>query len=258
MDSVFADVERAAKLRYETEATSKLDYLATSNQGNEVKIQLERSYRNYLKNLRYLNLWLVNDTLYDVPNVSSETLEKSVDFLSESLDSHPLLQVAEQKLAVARATTREQKSKFLPKFQAQYARQEISGQSGFYQYQVGLEFPLFFGPQLARAQEAEVDQKIAEQKFYQNKIELETAFLGMREEFIKWKDSWEYYKDNALPLAKELQQGAVLAFKEGAIDYVTFLQNIRDAIRIEVDAWSAFNEYLNSRYQLEYYLENSN
>ncbi|HEY9183963.1 MAG TPA: CusA/CzcA family heavy metal efflux RND transporter, partial [Salegentibacter sp.] len=47
MDSVFADVERAAKLRYETEATSKLDYLATSNQGNEVKIQLERSYRNY-------------------------------------------------------------------------------------------------------------------------------------------------------------------------------------------------------------------
>ena len=75
---------------------------------------------------------------------------------------------------------------------------------------------------------------------------------------IKWRNSWNYYRDEALPLAKEQQGGSVLAFKEGAIDYVTFLQNIRDAIRIEVNAWSAFNDYLDSRYQLEYYLKNSN
>ncbi|MDR9457855.1 MAG: CusA/CzcA family heavy metal efflux RND transporter [Salegentibacter sp.] len=258
MDSVFEDVERAARLRYETEATSKLEYLATSNQGNEVKIQLEQSYRNYLKALQRLNLWLVSDTLYDVPDVSSEVLDKPLDFLSDSLDSHPVLQISEQRLAVAKAVTKEQKSKFLPKFQAQYARQEISGQSGFYQYQVGLEIPLFFGPQLGRTQEAKVDRKIAEQNLYQDKLELEKAYISMREEFIKWRNSWNYYKNEALPLAKEQQEGSVLAFKEGAIGYVSFLQNIRDAIRIEVDAWAAFNDYLDSRYQLEYYLENSN
>ena len=80
----------------------------------------------------------------------------------------------------------------------------------------------------------------------------------MREDYIKWRNSWNYYRDEALPLAQEQQEGSVLAFKEGAIDYITFLQNIRDAIRIEVNAWSAFNDYLDSRYQLEYYLKNSN
>ncbi|MUP47040.1 CusA/CzcA family heavy metal efflux RND transporter [Gramella sp. BOM4] len=258
MDSIFEDIERAARIRYETEATSKLEYLATSNQGNEVKIQLEQAYRNYLKSLQRLNLWFVSDTIYDVPDLPVETLDEPLNFLAGSLENHPLLQVSEQRVEVAKAVTRERKSEFLPKFQGQYARQEINGQSGFFQYQIGIQIPLFFGPELGRTQEAKVNRKIAEQNFYQDKLELETAYKNMREEFIKWRNSWNYYKDEALPLAKEQQEGSVLAFKEGAIDYVTFLQNIRDAIRIEVNAWSAFDNYLDSRYQLEYYLEKSN
>ncbi len=258
MDSTFEDIERAARIRYETEATSKLEYLATSNQGNEVKIQLEQAYRNYLKSLQRLNLWFVSDTIYDVPDVTAEALDEPLNFLTESLKTHPALEVSEQRVNVAKALTRERKSEFLPKFQGQYARQEINGQSGFFQYQIGIQIPLFFGPELGRTQEAQVNRKIAEQNFYQDKLELETAYKNMREEFIKWRNSWNYYKDEALPLAKEQQEGSVLAFKEGAIDYVTFLQNIRDAIRIEVNAWSAFDNYLDSRYQLEYYLEKSN
>ncbi|WP_405198906.1 CusA/CzcA family heavy metal efflux RND transporter [Christiangramia sp. LLG6405-1] len=258
MDSIFEDIERAARIRYETEATSKLEYLATSNQGNEVKIQLEQAYRNYLKSLQRLNLWFVSDTIYDVQDLPAEALDEPLNFLTESLKTHPALEVSEQRVNVAKALTRERKSEFLPKFQGQYARQEINGQSGFFQYQIGIQIPLFFGPELGRTQEAKVNRKIAEQNFYQDKLELETAYKNMREEFIKWRNSWNYYKDEALPLAKEQQEGTVLAFKEGAIDYVTFLQNIRDAIRIEVNAWSAFDNYLDSRYQLEYYLEKSN
>ena len=258
MDSIFEDIERAARIRYETEATSKLEYLATSNQANEVKIQLEQSYRDYLKSIQRLNLWFVSDTIYDVPDLPVETLDEPLNFLVESLENHPLLQVSEQRIDVAKAVTRERKSEFLPKFQGQYGRQEIAGQSGFFQYQIGIQIPLFFGPELGRTQEAQVNRQIAEQNFYQDKIELETAYKNMREDYIKWRNSWNYYRDEALPLAQEQQEGSVLAFKEGAIDYITFLQNIRDAIRIEVNAWSAFNDYLDSRYQLEYYLKNSN
>jgi cobalt-zinc-cadmium resistance protein CzcA len=258
MDSIFEDIERAAQIRYETEATSKLEYLATSNQANEVKIQLEQAFRDYLTSLQRLNLWLVSDTLYDVPDLPTEALDEPLNFLVESLENHPLLEVSKQRVDVAKAVTRERKSEFLPKFQGQYARQEINGQSGFYQYQLGIQIPIFFGPELGRTQEAKVNRKIAEQNFYQDQLELETAYKNMREEFIKWRNSWNYYKNEALPLAKEQQDGSVLAFKEGAIDYVTFLQNIRDAIRIEINAWSAFNDYLDSRYQLEYYLENAN
>ena len=56
-------------------------------------------------------------------------------------------------------------------------------------------------------------------------------------------------------MAREQQEGALFAYKEGAIDYVTFLQNMREAIRIEIDSWNAFGSYLDSRYQLEYFLK---
>jgi len=68
-------------------------------------------------------------------------------------------------------------------------------------------------------------------------------------------NSWIYYRDEALPLAKEQRRGALTAYREGAIDYVTFLQNIRDAVQTETDAWNTFGNYLDSRYQLEYYLK---
>ena len=258
LDSVFTDIERAARIRLETEATSKLEYLATSNQANQVQIQKEQAYRDYLSALQRLNLWFANDTLYTVPDVPTSQLDEPLNYVADSLMNHPLLNVSKQQVDVADATIKERRSQFLPQLQGQYGRQQIAGQSGFYQYQVGVRIPLFFGPELGRTQSAKIQRDIAGQNLRQNQLELNAAYQDMREQYLKWLNSWNYYRDEALPLAQEQRDGAILAYREGAIDYVTFLQNIRDAIRIEVDSWNAFGNYLNSRYQLEYYLRTSN
>ncbi|HNP52749.1 MAG TPA: hypothetical protein PKJ85_13285, partial [Nitrosomonas nitrosa] len=83
------------------------------------------------------------------------------------------------------------------------------------------------------------------------------TYQNIREQYIKWLESWQYYQEIALPMAQEQQEGAVFAYQEGAIDYVTFLQNMREAIRIEIDSWNAFGNYLDSRYQLEFFLKTS-
>ena len=257
LDSIFTDIERAAKIRLETEATSKLEYLATSNQANQVQIQKEQAYRDYLSALQRLNLWFANDTLFTVPDIPATQLDDPLNYVVDSLISHPLLNVSTQQVKVADATIKERRSQFLPKLQGQYGRQQIAGQSGFYQYQVGIRIPLFFGPELGQTQAAKIQRDIAGQNLRQNQLELKAAYQGMKEQYLKWLNSWNYYRDEALPLAQEQRKGAVTAYREGAIDYVTFLQNIRDAIRIEVDSWDAFGNYLDSRYQLEYYLKTS-
>lgn len=258
LDSVFTDIERAARIRLETEATSKLEYLATSNQANQVQIQKEQAYRDYLSALQRLNLWFANDTLFTVPDVPASQLDEPLNYIADSLMNHPLLNVSNQRLDVADATIKERRSQFLPQLQGQYGRQQIAGQSGFYQYQIGIRIPLFFGPELGRTQSAKIQRDIAGQNLRQNQLELNAAYQGMKEQYLKWLNSWNYYRDEALPLAREQRTGAVTAYREGAIDYVTFLQNIRDAIRIEIDSWNAFGNYLDSRFQLEYYLKTSN
>jgi cobalt-zinc-cadmium resistance protein CzcA len=61
----------------------------------------------------------------------------------------------------------------------------------------------------------------------------------------------------ALPVAKEQKYGAIIAYREGAIDYVTFLQNMRDAMQIEFDYRDAYSNYLDLRFKVEYFINAS-
>ncbi len=258
LEAIFTDIERAARIRLEVEETSRLAYLATANQGNEVQIQKEQAYRDYLSALQRLNLWLVSDTLFTVPDLPPEALDEPLRYPADSLSSHPVLAVYRQRVQVADATVKERRSQFYPQLQGQYGVQSVDGQSGFYTYQLGVRIPLFFGPELGRTQSAKVNREIADQDLRQTQLELNAAYQDLQQQYLKWRNSWRYYRDEALPLAQQQRDGAVLAYREGAIDYVTFLQNIRDAIRIEIDSWNAFGNYLDRRYQLEYYLQTSN
>ncbi len=258
LNAQFKDIARAAELRLETEASSKLEYLSTLNQANKIKIQKEQAYRDYLSAVRKLNKWFEGDSLYTVKNVSVEELDDPINFDKASLNNHPYLTIMEQKIEVAEAVVKKDQSQFLPKFKASYGFQEIANQSGFYKYELGVSFPLLFWANLGKTQSSKIQTDIARQNLDQAQRELNSVYNSMQENYLKWLNSWEYYKEEALPLAEEQRKGALTAYKEGAIDYVMFLQNIRDAISIEVDSWDAFSNYLNSRYQLEYYMNTSN
>lgn len=255
LDTIFKDIERAAQIRLEVGATSKLEYLATANQGNQVQILQEQAYRDYLSALQQLNLWFASETFYNVPDTPANQLDQPLESVSTSLEAHPLLNATRQRIDVADAVIKERQAQFLPKFSLMYGKQQIAGQQGFHQFQAGIQIPLFFGPQLGSSQSAKVERSIAAQNYRQTELELNATYQNMREQYTKWLNSWRYYQETALPMAQEQQEGAIFAYQEGAIDYVTFLQNMREAIRIEIDSWNALGRYLDSRYQLEYFLK---
>ncbi len=258
LDSMFNKIDKASQLKLEVEAISKLEYLATSNQANQVRIQKEQAYHDYLKALEKLNLWFVSDTVFTVPHTTATDIDRPFSYQRDSLSTHPSLSFAAQQINVAKAHKKEVKSQFLPKLSGEYSWQEVGGQSGYHSYQVGISIPLVFAPQLGRSQAAKLEQQIAEAHYKDQYLKVNTAFQNAKADYLKWKDSWQYYRDKALPLAIEQQGGALTAYREGAIDYVSFLQNIKSVIDIEVNAWTVFGHYLNSRYALEYYLNTSN
>jgi cobalt-zinc-cadmium resistance protein CzcA len=258
LDEQFKDIVKAADLRLETQASSKLEYLATLNQANRIRNRKEQAYRDYLSAIETFNRWFSGETkltsVTDLPEDFNQPLVYSELLLSD----HPVIDLYEQRLSVAEAVTKEKRSQYLPKFNAEYGRQEIAGQSGFYKYQIGIKIPLTFWSEVGQTQSAKIQQDIAEQNLFEAERKLNADFRSAQEQYQKWLSSWEYYQKEALPLAKEQRKGAVTAYKEGAIDYVKFLQNMRDAIAIEVESWNAFGNYLNHRFQLEFYLRNSN
>src|SRR5690606_27609951 len=257
LDSVYADFKRAAQIRYEVEETSKLAYLAALNQVKQITLQKTQLEYDYSNALDQLNLWLVSDTLFTVSNLDKDTKWTDPLILNDSLIVHPLLELASQEVNVAEADRKTAVAGLLPKLNAQYGIQEIGGQTGFYQYQLGLTIPLFFMPEQGKLQFAKIQQKIAEQNYRQTQFEIHATYQSHLREYKKWLESWEFYANEYLPLAREQRKGTILAYKEGAIDYLAFIQNLKETIQIEVQAQEAFDRYINAKFQLEYYLNSS-
>ncbi len=252
LDSTFGDFERAAKIRYETEATSRLAYLSASNQAKKISNEKVQAYSDYMIALQQFNRWFIGDTLYTVRS-SLEVASLLLD-LDTSLNNHPVLKMEAQRVKLAEQNIKSTQSNYLPQLNLQYGVQEVGGESGFYQYQVGVNIPLFFNVEKGKVQAAKLNREIAEQRQMQSTLQFKSEFQQARQRYIKWQSAWKYYEKEALELAKEQRQAALLAYREGAIDYISFMQLVKDASLIEKGGWQTYQEYLNSQFKLEYYL----
>ncbi|NBG65722.1 CusA/CzcA family heavy metal efflux RND transporter [Acidiluteibacter ferrifornacis] len=252
LDSTFVEFERAAKIRYKTEATSHLAYLSASNQAKKISNEKNQAFRDYQIAIQQFNRWFLGDTLYTVePTIEKAPLTIS---LNPSIENHPVLLMENQKVKVAEQSIKAAQSNYLPQLNLQYGVQEVSGESGFYQYQLGVNIPLFFNTDKGKVQSAKINSKIAEERKSQATIQLKSEYAQAQENYLKWKEAWNYYEKEALELAKEQRNGASIAYREGAIDYISFLQLVKDAIEIERDGWQTYQEYLNSQFKLEYFI----
>ena len=254
IDSVYSVFEKAAKLRCESKATSKLEYLSALNQSKQAEIQKEKYKMDYNIAVLELNLWLNSDTVFTIENdVNMENLFPLPNNMDSVLYNHPLLQLSEQRIKLADATYNLQKLSCLPKFYVEYGNQKIDSKTGYYSYQVGLSIPLFFLSESAKIKSAKIDSDIVREKYSLKQIEMNTEYKTLLAEFHKWDETCKYYRNVALPIAEKQRLGAISAYKEGEIDYVSFLQNIKDAMQVELDYWNSFSQYISTGFRVKFF-----
>ena len=254
IDSVFSGLNKAIDLRYETKAISKLEYNAMANQGKLISLQKERAYTNYQMALHVLNQYLQSDDLYDVASLNLDNIEKVFLISNKDLKKHPIFSYWKNREAVTKAKYKVANAQFLPKLSAQYRFQKIGNQAGFNGYQIGVEIPLIFNKTKGAAKASKMKINIVEQENKVNQIEFENTYNNLLLQHNQLQKNWRYYKHDALPLAIEQRNGAILSYKEGAMDYVAFLQTTKAAIQLEIDTWQMLHAYLNSTIQLVYFL----
>ena len=252
LDSIYSKFETAIQLNFEVEAISRLEYLSAKNQALQISNKLQQAKSDYAIALQKLNLWLVSDTYYSVPRNLDET-EVVILGLDSDLGKHPELRLSHRRIVEAEAKYDAARADLLPKFNLQGGLQQVNGNSGFYTYQAGISIPIFSGTQRSQAKAAKVDSEIAKTNADFTQRQLQSEYRQAVQVYQKWNASWQFYRDKALPLAEEQRKGALLAYKEGAVDYAAFTQIIRDAINTEMDALDALDNYLKSVFELQYF-----
>lgn len=252
LDSLYSRLDRAVSLRYETEAISKLEMMASKNQIQQIKIEKEQAKYDYEVAIRKLNLWL-GDENYTVPE-NFNNIDLNAEIPVDNFTEHPVLKKSAKKVDVAAAQLKAEKADFLPNFNLQYGIQQVNGSDGFYSYQAGISIPILSGKAYAEAKSAKIEREMAEENFRFRKEQISTEYDSALQKYQKWNSSWEFYRDEVVPLLEEQRKGTLLAFNEGAIDYVEMIQKLDIAVQSELKAIEAYRNYQFALAEIEFYL----
>jgi len=233
LDSLYANFEHAAELKYKISQTSKIEFLSASTKYKELVVNIKMAYSNYMLSLQALNRYLLFPEPFNI--TSNEYSEKSLITVtkSDSLNFSPLINYYSQQTEVAHARWQVEKSGFLPKVDLGYKLQSIDGISGFYGWQVGVSVPLLFFSQSGKTKASRLNYEIAGQQLVLKQIEIKNEYQQMINRYLILADLVSYYKTEALPLADEQIEASNLAYKLGSIGYVQFIQNVDAAIRVK-------------------------
>ncbi len=252
LDTLYTDFQKAAELRYKTQATSKIEYLLASAKYKEIQINLKKAESNYMASLQIMNQYLIYPVAMDVnTNGLGKNIFKPLS-KTDSLHASPLLSYYSTGIDVAESAWKAEKANFLPKLDLGYKWQSIDGNAGFYGWQAGISVPLAFFSQSGKTKASEIDYQIANQQYEQKELEIKAGYNQQVSLYLTLQQVIDYYKAEALPLANEQIQAANMAYRLGSINYVQFIQSTESAISTKQDFLIQQAEYFKLSAQLKF------
>jgi len=252
LDTLYTAFQKAAELRYKTQATSKIEYLSAAAKYKELQVNIKKAESKYLATLQLLNQYLLYPKAVDVniQNLGGHVFNNSSE--SDSLDESPLLNYYSTGVDVAELAWKAEKSNILPKFSLGYKVQAVDGNSGFYGWEAGISVPLVFFSQSGKNKASKIDFQIVGQQYEQAQLELSAVYNQQISRLNALSQVIDYYQTEALPLADEQIEASKLAYRLGNIDYIQFIQNVEAAIDTKQGFLMQQAEYFELSAQLKY------
>ncbi len=252
LDSLYANFQKAAELRYKTQQTSKIEFLSASAKYKELQVDIKKAESNYLASLQILNQYLLYPSEFDVNIQNIGQYVFDIVYKNDSLNESPLMNYYSTAINVAESEWKTEKANYLPKLNLEYAMQSVDGQSGFYGWEAGVTIPLLFFSQSGKTKAANINLQIVDQQYQQKELEIKAGYNQQISRYLVLQDVINYYRTEALPLADEQIQASNMAYKLGSIDYVQFIQNMETAINTKQEFLNQQAEYFELSAQLKY------
>lgn len=254
---LFRRASEYSTLQYETGESNLLSKALIDSKWQEMNITSDRIKVNKNSLINQINVIVHSD---DRIEPLQQRLEKLIIIIPEDndevpFDSLPDVALEQQRFQVARSYLGMTKSQISPYFSAGYFNQQLLHVSGFQGFLVGIEFPLWFFPQKARVQAASVNMSIAENRYSYEKTRLENEFENLLMRYEQLVRNINFYEDQRLKNASQIEENANLLYESGEIGYLEFVQNLTTSLQIQEDYLELVNEYNQLVIEMYYYLD---
>ena len=252
LDSIYSGFVKAAKIKFKTQATSKIAYLSALGKYKELVINIKKAESNYKSALNLLNQYLLSNDEIDIDKTGEQIDFTVIESGKVPIENSSLLEYFQKNIEVSKAKFNSSKAAYLPKFSAAYKLQSIDGSIGYHGWQIGASVPISYRSFKANKNIAKMDIEIADQKYAQKKVELDAMYKNLKNQYQTIVEVLTYYKKEAIPLANEQLNAAKLGYRLGSIDYIQFNQNVESAIKTKQEYLIQKSKYYRLKEQLEY------
>lgn len=262
-DSLYINFLKAAELRYETEESSFLEKATAETKVLEIQNRLNLVKSDIAIYESQLRVLMNDSTAHQFKPGTIQKREISNVYDPELVSQNPQLAFYDNLINTANAETSVHKSEMLPDISIGYFNQSIIGNptsnggiatssDRFTGLQAGISLPIFFGSYKAKIKQAKLKAEIAEINADYNKSMLLSSHQQYLNELMKQKSSLNYYEEKAIPQADMIIENANKSFKNGAIDYIEFIQAMNQALEIKFNYIKTLNNYNQAVINLEY------
>lgn len=264
-DSLFSDFLKASSLRYKTGETNLLEKATAETQLNEIRNRIQQNEADILIARKQLEAFL-NSPLSQ--NAAIDTLDK-LTLTTQLIDSiqhnNPQAAFIQQQINIADKEIGVEKARSKPDFSVSYfnqsiiGSQEVDGQTKtfgaghrFQGVAAGISIPIFYKPYSSRIKAAQINKQVAQSQYELFVVNLQSQYQQAFQEYLKDQQNIRYYETSALTNANLILTQAQIAFRNGEIGYVEFLQALRTYRDIRSEYLNAINEYNQSIIRIQY------
>jgi cobalt-zinc-cadmium resistance protein CzcA len=265
-DSVFQNLTRTAHKRHEKGDGTLLEKMSAESRLMEIRNQILNNEAEQAMQQMELQILLNSNVVYGVD--TSEAKERLLAFTADTstLQNNPYLLYLKQQVTVVEKEKTAIVNTSLPDIKLGYFNQSLYGvplddglssfagsSNRFQGISVGLAFPLWFVPDVARAKAYESQIRASQLFAQQQEQELVAGYKQAVQQYLKNQRSLAYYTNTALPNAKLIYRQSERAFEAGEISYAQHQINLQQSISIIENYTQTLLDYNKSIIQIEFY-----
>ncbi len=255
LDSIFLAFSSAADKRYEVGESTYLEKISARNKFQQQRIIKDQGLETVTMAYNRLAGLVQAGRPIVVTKVEMEKLEWPQD----ATQVPPGQETLNAGINVAKAQWSVSRSNSLPDITLEYFRGFGIGENrqNFNGYMIGLEVPIWFKPYHKRNQAMKIrtDQALFDRADYE--VRLIAKRRELQAELQKYETSINYFENEGLPLAGEIQMAATKSYYEGEIGYMNYIQSLEEVARSHIQYLDDLNNY-NQTYISLYYLTEIN
>ncbi|OOQ57349.1 CusA/CzcA family heavy metal efflux RND transporter [Mucilaginibacter pedocola] len=264
-DSIYSEFARAAAIRFKAGESNLLEKTTAETQLNEVRNQKTKNDGDIAAASAEMQRLLNTKDSIAIDKEEFRKATSEFKHLDSAINQNPQLALQRQQIILADRNVALEKAKGGPDFSIGYFNQSImgnqvvngqdrnfTGANRFQGVQVGVSIPLFFKPYSTRIKAARIGKEVSETQLQLYQQNLSSQYEQAYHQLLKNERSLNYYETSALPNATLILRQAQLAFRNGEISYVEFVQALKTSSDIRYGYLQAINQYNQSIYDLQF------